>query len=235
MDSTNNLALYEAFRSVPKTAQRTISGGSLNGKTDINPMWRIKTLTETFGPVGFGWRTELVEHWSEEATIDAYDREAKTWKQVFERVAWVRLNLFVKDPATGEWSAAIEGIGGSKSAGKGRGYELNDEAFKMAETDAISVACKKLGIGADIYWSADATKYTKGEQAPPQQQDTPALSESDWNTMIQYAVAGQLVPMNDGTQVAPRQLLVDYWHVDNTVLAMFDRAVAKAKAAANTK
>lgn len=145
-----NLELYNAWRAVPKDAQKTINGGNLNGKTDINPMWRIKVLTERFGPVGIGWYTRITEHWQDEKTIDG-----KT-----EVVAWVRCELYIK--FNGEWSAPIEGIGGSKYAGKGRGSELNDEAFKMAETDAISVACKKLGIGADIYWAGDSTKYTQG-------------------------------------------------------------------------
>lgn len=29
----------------------------------------------------------------------------------------------------------------------------------MALTDALSVACKSLGLGADIYWEADVNKY----------------------------------------------------------------------------
>ena len=29
----------------------------------------------------------------------------------------------------------------------------------MALTDAISVACKALGMGADVYWEKDTTKY----------------------------------------------------------------------------
>lgn len=33
----------------------------------------------------------------------------------------------------------------------------------MAETDAIGKACKKLGIGAKVYWSQDKTKYTMDE------------------------------------------------------------------------
>ena len=151
-----NLELYNSWRAVPQDAQKIIKGGNLNGKTDINPMWRIKVLTERFGPVGFGWYTKVTEHWDDTAEVGG----------VLERVAWVRVELYVK--VGGEWSAPIEGIGGSKYAGKGRGSELNDEAFKMAETDAISVACKKLGIGADIYWSGDNTKYTQGgaQQAP---------------------------------------------------------------------
>ena len=44
----NNLELYDKFRQVPETAKKNIGGGRLKGMTDINPMWRIKTLTEEF-------------------------------------------------------------------------------------------------------------------------------------------------------------------------------------------
>lgn len=36
---------------------------------------------------------------------------------------------------------------------------MSDECYKMATTDALSVACKNLGIGADIYWKESKTKY----------------------------------------------------------------------------
>ena len=41
-----NLWIYEQCRCVPDTAKSEIRGGRLNGKTDINPMWRIKMLKE---------------------------------------------------------------------------------------------------------------------------------------------------------------------------------------------
>ena len=49
-----DLELYEKFRVVPNEAKKTITAGRLKGKTDINPMWRIKALTEAFGPCGIG-------------------------------------------------------------------------------------------------------------------------------------------------------------------------------------
>ena len=186
-----NLELYNGWREVPQNAQKTITGGNLNGKTDINPMWRIKVLTDKFGPVGFGWYTKITEHWSDTETIGGN----------LERVAWVRLELYIKQG--GEWSAPIEGVGGSKYAGKGRGSELNDEAFKMAETDALSVACKKLGIGADIYWAGDNTKYTQGaakttstkKQEPEPQSDLVPITrrpeDADWvNWLVKKAAEG---------------------------------------------
>lgn len=48
----DNMTIYNAVRSVPDSAKRRIEAGRLKGKTDINPMWRIKALTEQFGLCG---------------------------------------------------------------------------------------------------------------------------------------------------------------------------------------
>lgn len=45
----DKMTIYEQCREVPKDAQKPIAAGRLKGKTDINPMWRIKKLTELFG------------------------------------------------------------------------------------------------------------------------------------------------------------------------------------------
>lgn len=156
----NNLEIYQRAAEVPAEAQSRIEAGKLIGKTDINPMWRIKTLTELFGPCGIGWYTKILERW-----VERDDNES---------AAWVRIEMFVKFPGTNEWSAPIEGIGGSKQCGKGQGKGINDEAFKMAETDAISVACKKLGFGANIYWAKDRTKYSQEEEPQPAKKPAPA-------------------------------------------------------------
>ena len=147
----NNLELYDKFRKVPETAKKNIDGGRLKGMTDINPMWRIKTLTEEFGVCGFGWYYEIVDQWLE--TAMAKD----------EITANVKINLYVKQGD--EWSKPIVGIGGSMLvANEKNGLYVNDECYKMALTDAISVACKSLGIGADVYWNKDNTKYNDSKK-----------------------------------------------------------------------
>lgn len=155
----NNLELYDKFRKVPKTAKKNISGGRLKGMTDINPMWRIKTLTEEFGICGFGWYYEITDKWIE--TSMAKD----------EITANVKINLYVK--RDNEWSKPIVGIGGSMLVANERnGLYVNDECYKMALTDAISVACKSLGIGADVYWNKDNTKYNdykKDQEVAPKE------------------------------------------------------------------
>lgn len=144
-----NLKIYNAVREVPKEAQKQISAGRLKGKTDINPMWRIKCLTEQFGVCGLGWRYEITNMWTESGVKD-------------EISAFVQINLYVKIGDT--WSEAIQGVGGSSFVTREKqGPYQSDECYKMALTDAISVACKALGIGADVYWEADKTKYSVNE------------------------------------------------------------------------
>lgn len=151
----NNLYIYDAVRDVPAEAKTPIKGGRLKGKTDINPMWRIKCLTEQFGPCGIGWYYDITETWTE--TSMAKD----------EITANVKINLYYKDKD--DWSKPIQGIGGSMLlASERNGLYVNDECYKMALTDAISVACKALGVGADVYWQSDNTKYNdaKKDNAP---------------------------------------------------------------------
>ena len=50
-----NLEIYNKLKEVPEEAQKKITGGRLNGMTDIKPMWRIEKLTEVFGICGIGW------------------------------------------------------------------------------------------------------------------------------------------------------------------------------------
>ena len=147
-----NLKIYEKFRVVPKEAQKEIVGGRLKGFTDINPMWRIKMLTEQFGVCGFGWKYEIV---SQEIKDGANG----------EKSAFVTINLFVK--VSDVWSAAIVGLGGSSFiANEKNGPYTSDECFKMAFTDALSIACKSLGMGADIYFNKDRTKYDQTKEEP---------------------------------------------------------------------
>ena len=139
----NNMQYYEAGRSVPKEAQKAFSNGTFSG-TDINPMWRIKKLTEMFGPAGIGWYVEVLSE------------RAETYGETV--MAIVDINLYIK--ADGEWSKPIFGTGGNQLVQVTKsGARPSDEGYKKAYTDALSIACKALGIGADIWYSADPDVY----------------------------------------------------------------------------
>ena len=159
MADNPNMRIYDAVRHVPDQAKKKINGGRLAGMTDINGMWRIKVLTEQFGPCGDGWYISDVQYWQ--------DRMDKN-----ESVAlFCSILLHVK--MDGAWSQPIYGIGGNMLvAAEKSGPRLDDEAYKKAYTDAISVACKALGIGADVYFEKDVTKYSdyEGESEQKEQQ-----------------------------------------------------------------
>lgn len=180
-----NMNIYDAVRAVPDEAQKQIRGGRLNGMTDINPMWRIQTLTEQFGAAGIGWYYEITNKWIEDGSDG-------------EKCAFVDIKLYIKQD--NEWSAPIEGTGGSKLVSKEKGgLYTSDEAYKMALTDALSVACKALGMGADIYWAAGRTKYN---QKPIQ--DKPITEKQISN------IKGMLSQHPDKGEVLLKALLAKY-------------------------
>lgn len=141
-----NLEIYEKVRAVPDNAKKQIQAGRLKGMTDINPVWRIKVLTETFGPCGIGWKYIVKSQRLEPGANN-------------EIAAFVDIDLYYKDGDV--WSEPIPGTGGASFVAKERnGMYTSDECFKMALTDALSVACKALGVGADVYWDAGRSKYS---------------------------------------------------------------------------
>ena len=150
----DNLEIYNKIKEVPEKAQKKITGGRLNGMTDIKPMWRIEKLTELFGVCGFGWKAPITN----KEIIDGANGE---------KIAIVDINLYIK--IDGEWSEPIQGTGGSSFiSNEKNGLYTSDECFKMAYTDALSVACKSLGMGANVYWGDskyNTTKITTREEA----------------------------------------------------------------------
>lgn len=158
-----NLSVYEQARQVPASALKKILGGRLKGMSDINPMFRIKRITEIFGPCGFGWKYEIVNQ-----KFETQGQEVKCFMQI---------NLYVK--MDDQWSEPIPGVGGADFVSREKnGLFVNDECEKMALTDALSVAMKALGVAADVYWDKDGkavntdSKYvydTQPQQAQQQQ------------------------------------------------------------------
>lgn len=156
-----NLDYYNKLKVVPQEALRQIQSGRLRGKHDINPMWRIKAMTEQFGVCGIGWKYVITKQWTE-----TFGSEVK---------AYCNIDLFIK--VNGEWSDAIQGTGGSSEVSmESKGAYVSDECYKMALTDALSVAMKALGVAADVYFEAGKdiididSKYGAQDSRAAQQQ-----------------------------------------------------------------
>lgn len=159
----------------------------MKGMTDINPMWRIKMLTERFGPCGVGWKYIIRDKHLEHGPND-------------EIAAIVDIDLFYK--ADGAWSEAVPGTGGSMfSAKEKNGIYVSDECFKMALTDALSVACKALGMGSDVYWAAGRTKYDTPSPdvppPPPKDCDMPIRCADCGNPIRRARIDGEIMEVSD--------------------------------------
>jgi len=154
--SLDNLRLYNQFRAVPQEALKSFNNGKFGG-TDINPMWRIKALTEAFGPCGEGWYFGKPEF------------QLVTSGDTITVHCIVALYHKLSD---GTWSQPVYGVGGNTIASINKsGYKnVTDEGFKMAYTDACGIAAKQLGVGADVWFANDVTKYTAQQQYQPQLQ-----------------------------------------------------------------
>lgn len=182
------LEVWNKLKQPPSSALRTIKGGRLQGFTDVNPQWRYQAMTEQFGICGIGWKYDIKRVWSEPAPDN----------QVF---AFAEVNLFVRanshqynplvnpegalsiyDARRDAWSDPIPGIGGSMLVVKeSLGLHASDEGYKMAITDALSVAMKMLGVAADIYaglWDGSKYKETTQTVETPQEKPTPPKNQA---------------------------------------------------------
>jgi hypothetical protein len=170
------IEIYEKLSCPPKSALKEIEAGDLKGKTDINPQWRYKAMTELFGTVGIGWKYEIQKLWTEQGARQ-------------EVLAFAQVAVYIRDQETKQWSDPIIGIGGSKLINCfSSGLKSNDEGYKMAVTDAFSTSLKMIGVAAAIYegrW--DGSKYNleaNTEEQPskqtapkqPQKQNGPVLA-----------------------------------------------------------
>lgn len=170
---------YDQLKQAPKWALREITAGRLKGKTDINPQWRYEMMTMVFGTVGQGWKYEVIDF----QTIPSGTGEI---------AAFAKINLYVC--IDGKWSDAIPGVGGSMFVEREKnGMHTNDECYKMAVTDALSVAMKMLGMAADVYkglW--DGTKY---KQLPEDKK--PLTIDERCNAFINFITTAGLAQLND--------------------------------------
>ena len=165
----DNLEFWTKMKTPPEDALKKISGGRLSGKSDINPVWRMEVMTEVFGPCGLGWKYSSPKYWKESG-VDG------------EVILFCETSVSVR---YGEvWGEPIPGIGGSMLIAKeSKGLYANDEACKMALTDALSVGFKALGVAADVYrgrW--DGSKFAAdkdaGKKSEDLKKDIPSTSPS---------------------------------------------------------
>lgn len=212
-----NMEIYEKYRKVPKEALKDFDNGSFKG-TDINSMWRIKCLTEQFGVVGHGWTVKVLRVWTEKCE---YTNEIFAFAEIEMQVC-----------INGEWGKPFTATGGNKFCQYIKSkdyYKGSDEAFKMAITDAFGVACKYLGIGADVYFANDKSKYTENtaENTPKKPEKKTEVLTLEKALTLEFEAKGKAYKLSDCTI---EQLLYLKDHAtdnllkDGAQLVLMDRA-----------
>ena len=149
----SNMRIWEQVKRPDKSVLKKIEAGRLRGFTDINPQWRFQIMTEVFGPCGGNWRYEIVDILFEpgsDGQVSCIARVEVSWRE------------------GEEWSFPVPGVGASMYiVNEKNGPRTNDEAPKMAVTDALSVAFKALGVAADVYLRLfDGSKYRDDKTQP---------------------------------------------------------------------
>jgi hypothetical protein len=171
---------------VPPSKLKTISFGALKGKSDINPQWRIKAMTEVYGLCGIGWYHELQKNWTETAPNGTV-------------MAFCLVNVYIK--VDGEWSKPICGMGGNEIVSIAKEQlKQSDEGWKMAYTDALGTALKSIGVASEIYeGNFDGSKYQKqNESATTETKPKPTETQHQTPTLAQKINAIAAMAKNNG-------------------------------------
>ncbi|MFC5353494.1 hypothetical protein [Azospirillum himalayense] len=145
---TDNLALWNKLKRTDPKATKPFTRSGFKG-TQIDPTWRYQMLTEAFGPCGTGWGYDIVD------------------TQVHDGLVFVGARLWYVDDTGQRRESGVQYGGDVLFKHRKEGPPApNDEAFKMAVTDAVGKASLLLGLAADIYMGQfDDSKYREESEA----------------------------------------------------------------------
>jgi hypothetical protein len=136
----NKTKLWDSvFKTDPSSTKAFSRAGGFSG-TAIKPLYLIHKATALWGPMGDAWGAETAEHIISGNTVFI---KARLWYPGASNKAWVE-----------HWGGDVL-IKETKN-----GVRANDEAFKMAFTDAIGKCLVQLGFSADVHLGMfDDNKY----------------------------------------------------------------------------
>jgi hypothetical protein len=158
----SNTALWESvFKTDPKHTKAFQRSGGFKG-TAIKPLYLMHKATELWGPLGDAWTAESVEHVIQFGMVFIKARVTYPPRHANLRGAFVE-----------HWGGDV--------LTKGEKATPNDEAFKMAFTDAVGKCLVQLGFSADVHMGLfEDAKYVadlKAEFADDEKPETKVESE----------------------------------------------------------
>lgn len=138
----NNLRLWSLVCETDPAYMSKVSFGARSFNA-IDPMYQIKKVTNVFGPVGSGWSYQVEYDYPVIGNI----------MMVVAKVTFETSKFGTFGPIAG--SRTFVNLDNKK--------KTNDDAPKMALTDALTKAISHLGFDADVFLGKyDDNKYMKG-------------------------------------------------------------------------
>jgi hypothetical protein len=138
MAKKDNMKLWQSVETTdPKYTTRVNQRG---GFTAIGAQYQLRTATETFGPIGYGWgvRDEKIERWEDVGLA------------VYTAILW-----YVREGIADEHEVPIHSSIKYQSNGR-----VDDDFFKKVATDALTKGFSKIGFNADVFMGKfDDNKY----------------------------------------------------------------------------
>lgn len=164
MIHSDNLEVWNLVQDTPKEFLKQIPGSSGKQLTEINPTYRVKKMTEAFGPLGIGWKYQIARDLNgnliERTEASLVNNQIVFYKVLVE--VYIRYeNEWVK--AAEQWGSAelIEVFNSGKVADK-----MND-AHKSAMTDALGKLLSHFGVGSDVYLRLNDANPERPEPKTP--------------------------------------------------------------------
>ena len=138
MSIKENMKLWKSVETTdPKFTKKVNQRG---GFTAIGAQYQLRTATETFGPIGYGWgvKDEKIERWEDVGLA------------VYTAILW-----YVREGIAEEHEIPIHSSIKYHSNGR-----VDDDFFKKVATDALTKGLSKIGFNADVFMGMfDDNKY----------------------------------------------------------------------------
>jgi len=177
MSKKDNMKLWNSVETTdPKFTKKVNQRG---GFTAIGAQYQLRTATETFGPIGYGWgvKDEKIERWEDVGLA------------VYTAILW-----YVREGIAEEHEIPIHSSIKYHSNGR-----VDDDFFKKVATDALTKGLSKIGFNADVFMGMfDDNKYVNkltnmnGTWKKEVTDATKGLSDEDKESIHNYIKDGSI-------------------------------------------
>jgi hypothetical protein len=153
--------------------------------TCVHPQWRLRRMTEVFGPIGQGWGYEITDRWSENDCV------------------FVRLKVWYRHDDSPDPLWTGEQFGGTI-------FTRNpDDAYKSATTDALGKCVSQIGLAADVYMGQADSEYIIPASDSQRDEVTRLIRETSSSTLrlLKYLKIASLSELTHETAVKALKML----------------------------